>query len=133
MCTGQLASLTQDYEQLAELWAEILAVSNEDVERGHRLLQKIGPAFKLLVDSDGHVIRTYGVLAPRRDIVGVLRRKHDYALPATFVIDRNGIVRWRYVGASYRDRPANTVILEVLRQVVDGQEPDSNSLDAVSI
>jgi len=34
--------------------------------------------------------------------------------PATFVIDKQGIVQWRFVEVDYRERASNEEILEAL-------------------
>ena len=38
----------------------------------------------------------------------------DYAIPAAFVVDTAGAIRWRYVGERAPDRPTVDVVLEVL-------------------
>jgi peroxiredoxin len=37
--------------------------------------------------------------------------------PATYVIDRRGVVRWKFIEVDYRKRPTNDQILQVLRQI----------------
>jgi peroxiredoxin len=114
ICNKQLGTLSQDYEKFRQRGAEVLAISNEEVEKGLELLKKIGPPFKLLHDPKSEVIRTYGTLVRQRDPLGIMHRKHDYAHPSVFIVDRGGIIRWAYVGKDYRDRPANDSILEAL-------------------
>jgi peroxiredoxin len=38
----------------------------------------------------------------------------DLAIPSTFVLDEEGIVRWAYVGENIEDRPSAKQILEAL-------------------
>ncbi len=118
ICNKQLATLSQDYERFRQHGAEVLAISNEEVEKGLELLKKIGPPFKLLHDPKSKVIRAYGTLIRERDPLGIVRRKHDYAHPSVFIVDREGTVRWIYVGKDYRDRPANESILEALSSLL---------------
>jgi peroxiredoxin len=37
-----------------------------------------------------------------------------YATPSVFVIDKNGDVRWEYVGRHYNDRPTNQQVIAQL-------------------
>ncbi len=114
ICNKQLATLSQDYEKFRQHGAEVLAISNEEVEKGADLLKKIGPPFKLLHDPTSKVIRAYGALVRQRDPLGVMHRKHDYAHPSVFIVDREGVVRWTYIGRDYKDRPANDLIVSAL-------------------
>lgn len=60
--------------------------------------------FPLLSDPESRVAKAYGVYdAP-----------HEMALPAVFVIDREGAIRWRQVGDSIADRPPAEAVLEHL-------------------
>lgn len=62
--------------------------------------------FVMLSDPGHRVIDRYGLLNPddRRGI------PH----PTTFVLDRNGVVRWRFTEVNYRTRPTNQDILKAL-------------------
>ena len=64
------------------------------------------PDFRFLSDPGHRVIDRYGLLNPddRRGI------PH----PTTFVIDEDGVVRWKFVETNYRVRPTNAMILEAL-------------------
>jgi peroxiredoxin len=43
---------------------------------------------------------------------------NDLATPATFLIDKQGTVRWEYIGRSAAsDRPDNQKIIEQLQQL----------------
>lgn len=63
------------------------------------------PPFPLLADRNLAVIRRYGLLNPDS---GALPH------PATFVIDKDGVVRWRFVEVDYRTRANNQQILREL-------------------
>lgn len=114
ICNNQLATLSQHYEKFRNSGSEILAISNEEVEKGLGLLKKLGPPFKLLHDPTTEVIRAYGALARQRDPLGIMKRKHNYAHPSIFIIDHDRVVRWKYVGKDYKDRPANDLVLSAL-------------------
>ena len=39
---------------------------------------------------------------------------NGYATPSVFVIDKNGNIRWEYVGCHYNDRPTNQLVIAQL-------------------
>jgi len=75
--------------------------------------------FPLLSDPDSAVAKAYGVYdAP-----------HGIALPAVFVIDREGAIRWRQVGESIADRPTAEAVLEQLADPEPGAPPEDAADD----
>jgi len=59
------------------------------------LLEKTGNPYRVVVtDNDGSVGIDYGV----------------YAVPETFIIDKKGIIRFKYIGPLYPDEIKNTVL-----------------------
>ena len=87
VCTLQLCSYEAGLEVFAELDATLWGISLQDVASHERFAAKRGLSFPLLADRDKKVHREYGVLAP---IIGTPRR-------SVFVIDADGVVRWRHV------------------------------------
>ena len=90
---------------------QILAVSIDSHADSQQLIQLIEEdgskvTFPLLEDTGHSVIDQYG-----------LRNPHATGIPhpATYVIDKQGIVRWKFVEVDYTTRPANTVILTALK------------------
>jgi peroxiredoxin Q/BCP len=67
----------------------VLAISPQDVDSHERFAQQEHFTFPLLADVDGTVAKAYGVQGGSR--VQVKR--------SIFVIDAQGVVRWRFVGA----------------------------------
>jgi peroxiredoxin len=66
--------------------------------------------FPLLEDKDRKVINRYGILNPN---------SKGWPHPATYVLDKQGIVRWRFIETDYKKRPTNAQILEALRKIPD--------------
>ena len=64
------------------------------------------PDFLFLSDSDHKVIDRYGILNQSTKVL-----PH----PASYVIDNNGIVRFRSVDVDYRRRPTKQQILDALK------------------
>ncbi len=66
------------------------------------------PDFIFLSDPGHRVIDRYGLLNPDG---------RGWPHPATFIIDRRGIVRWKFVETDYRIRASNEQILDALRDL----------------
>ena len=62
----------------------------------------------LILFISSKVIDRYGIFNP--DGKG-------WPHPATYVIDKQGVVRWKYIEADYRKRPGNKQILQALKKI----------------
>jgi alkyl hydroperoxide reductase subunit AhpC len=93
---------------------QILTVSIDSHEDSKKFVQKLQEKFTgdldfpMLEDKDHRVIDRYGILNP--DGKG-------WPHPATYVIDQQGVVRWKFVEVDYRKRPTNEQILQALRKI----------------
>ncbi len=81
-----------------------MAVSTDDTLTVHKSLRELGVKFRLISDAKRRVINLFGVLHPEQGI----------ARPATFIIDKRGLVRYLYIGKDYSDRPKMSLILQAL-------------------
>jgi peroxiredoxin Q/BCP len=88
VCTTQLVSYNADLEQFADLGAEVLGLSPQDVESHERFAEEHGLDFPLLADADKEVGRAYGLVGP----LGFYKR-------SVFVVDGAGIVRYAHRSA----------------------------------
>jgi peroxiredoxin Q/BCP len=92
---------------------EILAVSVDPHEKALFLREKLkdnpGFNFPLLSDPDHKVIDRYGLLNAQA--------QRPMPHPATYVIDRQGIVRWRFVEVDYKVRPSNEEVLKEITKI----------------
>jgi len=62
--------------------------------------------FLFLSDPEHKVINRYGLLN---------ESSQGLPHPGTYVIDKNGVVRWKFVDVNYRVRPTNQQILAELK------------------
>lgn len=104
VCTRQLNSYTSDISEFAEVGAQVLAISPQDVESHTKFSCKQGTfAFPLLADTDKAVGKAYDILG----FGGLYRR-------SVFVIDPEGKVTYAHrslVGATFR--PTSELIAAV--------------------
>lgn len=110
----QLVELKSLLNEPARMTTQLLAVSidnHDDSRRLIDLLEQEGNGkvdFPLLEDPGHGVINRYGLLNPQGK---------GWPHPATYVIDRNGIVRWKFVKVDYKIRALNAAILDALKAV----------------
>ena len=96
------------YEEIQGLDAEVLAISVDDLSGAEKVVQELNIPFPVLYDPSREVPRLYGVF-------GLLGDK--LATPSTFVVDREGVVRWKYVAGSVSDRPPSSRVLDQLAKL----------------
>jgi peroxiredoxin len=91
---------------------QILAISIDPHGESQRLVQELEERFpgefdfSLLEDETHRVIDRYGILNPSSP---------GWPHPATYVINKTGVVRWRLVERDYTHRASNEDILQALR------------------
>ena len=96
------------YEDITDLNAEVLAVSVDDLGDAMKVVEELGIPFPVLYDPSRRVPEAYMVY----NLLG-----DGLATPSTFVIDGDGVVRWKYVGRAKGDRASMSEILAQLAQL----------------
>jgi len=71
--------------------------------------------FTLLSNPDHTVIDRYGLL--NQSDPGARPIPH----PTTFVIDQDGVVRWKFIEVNYKIRPTNDAVAAALAEVQAGR------------
>lgn len=99
MCRAELRGLGGVHEKLKTAGGTVLAISSDAVKDCKRTVDKLDLAFDLLSDENLAAIKAYGLLfhEPYQD--------KDVALPAHFLIGRDGKVAWHWIAQSVHDRP----------------------------
>ncbi len=124
-CNLQLRALQQALPEIASRGATIVAINPQAPDHALTMTEKHGLAFPVLSDLDQSVSESYKV---RFDVTGELEDlqvnvfqndpaeqsadgRRSLPVPSTFVIDRDGIVRFAFVEADWRVRvePANVI------------------------
>jgi peroxiredoxin len=70
--------------------------------------------FPILCDADQAVSKRLGLFTLEWD-----RAKVDQNVPAVFVVDRNGVIRFKYMSQNTFDRPSASYIVQVIQRLVD--------------
>jgi len=124
-CNLQLRALQQALPEIVSTGATLVAISPQAPDRGLTMTEKHELAFPVLSDLDQSVSESYKV---RFDVTGELEDlqvnvfqndpaeqnadgRRSLPVPSTFVIDRDGIVRFASANADWRVRvePADVI------------------------
>lgn len=113
-CTSQTSRLMSNIDKFHELETEIIVVfpgpSKVAAPFRDTVLKRISKdklAFPLVVDEDFAV-------------VDKLKLRGDLAAPSTFIIDKQGKLRFAYVGKDNADRPSLKVVFDQLELIQKG-------------
>ena len=95
---------------------ELIAVAIDSIPLLQKMADKISadgvkPTFTFLYDNGHAVIDRYGLLNPNAK---------GLPHPTTYVIDRKGVVRWKFTEINYKVRPTNAMILDALAKIDGG-------------
>jgi thioredoxin-dependent peroxiredoxin len=109
VCTAQFCSYRDNADRLDRLDAEVVGISPQSVDSHERWAEERRLNVPLLADEDLAVSKLYGVtgwlgpfarLTQLEDVPG-----GRYAMRSIFVVDREGVVRYRHVsrtGATFQ-------------------------------
>jgi peroxiredoxin len=89
--------------------AVVLAICKDPVEDNAKIVENLKLDFSILSDPELKVTSAYDLLHREASIDG-----GDIARPAVFIIDRQGIVRWRALTNNWRVRVRSAAVLEQL-------------------
>lgn len=101
VCTAQFCSYRDEGERLAGLDAEVLGISPQSVESHEHWIEEQSLNVPLLADEDLAVSRRYGVTGWVGPFAKLARLDDApggrYVMRAIFIVDGEGIVRYRHV------------------------------------
>jgi peroxiredoxin len=126
-CNIALRALQQRHDEITARGARLVAVSPQVPDESLSLAERTQLAFSVLSDAGSDTAKQYGLafdlpddLAAVYDRLGfdLARVNGGYArtlpLPATYVIDREGVIRWAFVDPDYTRRAEPTDVLRAL-------------------
>ncbi|MER6568508.1 peroxiredoxin [Streptomyces sp. NPDC001093] len=102
VCTGELCELRDNLPKFADRDTQLLAVSNDSMHTLRVFAEQEGLEYPLLSDfwPHGNVSRAYGVFDEDKGC----------AVRGTFVIDKEGVVRWTVVNGLPDARDLNDYV-----------------------
>jgi peroxiredoxin len=111
---AQLGSMAEEFRRAPVSVILIAAEKRGGMFKPEKFLKKHPLPFPFLLDEDRAVTKAYGIYH-RLGLDAI-----NIAHPATFVVDRSGIVRWIYVGNTQVDRAPVEQVLEAVANAQSG-------------
>ena len=128
-CVTELEAWRDHYTELRQQGALFVAVSPQTQRQSEFTVSQHGLPFPLLRDEGAVLADAFGAAYPvpaymqqhyRSILVNIpfINGEQSWRLPipATFVIDRSGIIRWRQGSADFRVRPDPVEVMATLAQ-----------------
>ena len=106
-----MADYSEHLDEFRAAGAGLVAISVDDAARAESIRQEMGVKFPLLCDTSREVVKKYGLLNSGE--------KGGIAFPASFVIDRNRVVRFRAL-EEMASRVSVDQLLELVRELGRG-------------
>ncbi|HXZ29348.1 MAG TPA: peroxiredoxin-like family protein, partial [Terriglobales bacterium] len=126
-CVAQLEALRDIAPEIQARGASLIAISPQTVQQSGFAAEQHELRFPVLSDASNRVARQFGVATSlpeylqehyKRVFINLPHCNGDTSwelpLPATFVLERDGRVLWRWADADFRRRAEPAAILEAL-------------------
>lgn len=104
LCRVQLGQIEQNFGGYRQQGADVIGVTLDPPATSLALAGDLGLSFPL-VSVDSSSFRDWGVLDPER----------GGPLPATYVLDDAGVIRFRHIGRNASDRTTDAGVLTILQ------------------
>ena len=115
MCTTYTAQITVNHQKFVDLGAEVLVVFPGRAAQ----VDNFVAACKEIADSD-NALPFPVLLDPDLKAVAAFNIRADMSLPATYIFDGKGVVRWGFVGEKPHERPSVECLLEEVAKLAGG-------------
>ena len=132
-CTREMQALQNAIRSIEDLGAHILAISPQSIDGTCRTVADNHLTFDVLSDEGNAVARQFGIVFHLQDEIQSIYSdlgldlpvinaddSFDLPVPATFILDRNSIIRFAFVDADYTRRLDPQDIAETLRAMKTG-------------
>ena len=107
-----MRSIQESLGELEKHGVRPVAISADTPEESAALCKKAGYTYPFLSDPKAEVIRKYDLLHAGAGVDG-----RDIARPAEFLLDSNGVVRWRNLTEDFRVRPSGEDLLKAAQSL----------------
>ncbi len=103
LCRVQLEQMQRNLSAYERRGVRVIAATLDAPERSRRLIEDLSLGFEV-VSVDLVAFAEWGTFAAERDAV----------MPATYIIDSDGVVRYRHIGRNAADRTLDAEVLTVI-------------------
>lgn len=106
--------MQSDYERIAALDTELLFINPEDLDQTRDFVAKSKVtredlSFRVLADPERAI--------PTKFKIEIDTDKGTEVSPTAFIIDKEGVLRFKYVGSDPFDRPSTDSLVEILGMI----------------
>lgn len=131
VCNKHLSQLQDSLSLIYDKGATVVAISPEKSEFLKMTAKKTDASFTLLYDEEYKISDAFDVtFKPDEESVKLynerlhanLKEAHSdeserLPIPATFIIDKNGVIVWKHVNPDYKERASTEQIVKVLEDI----------------
>lgn len=131
VCNKHLSRLQDSLMQIQATGAQVIAISPEKPEYLDKMAEKTGAEFTLLYDEDYKIANAFDVtfkpsamqlFTYNTVLGGKLKESHTddsqrLPIPATYIINQEGIIIWRQFDPNYKNRSTVQEILKALEKI----------------
>jgi peroxiredoxin len=128
-CNLQLRAMEKKLESLGGAGGQLVAISPELPENAKRTAEQNKLSFPVLWDKESKVGKEYGIVFELPEAIAPMYRdqlqlpkvngydKLELPLSATYVIDREGVIRYAFLDADYTKRAEPKEIIEAVKKL----------------
>ena len=109
-CNLALVELQEYISEFRRLGAELVSISPQLPDKSWTLKQKKDLEFTILSDLESNIAKKYGILFKVKSKKGAL------PIPATYIIDKTGTIRYAYINKDYTKRADPKKIVSFLEE-----------------
>lgn len=113
VCTKEMCSFRDSFAELSQAGAQVVAVSIDGPFANKQFTEMHGLNFPVLSDYARDAVRKYGVVMP--DLLHV--KQYNAAKRSVFVIDPNGMVKYKWVSDNPLIEPNYGEIKQVIKSI----------------
>nr|WP_231943648.1 peroxiredoxin-like family protein [Aeoliella mucimassa] len=126
-CNLQLKAMEESLGELEGAGARLVVLSPELPENAKQTAEANELTFKVLHDSQSELAHKYGIVFPLSDLItGIYRDRlklpavngydtMELPLAATYIVDRQGVIRYAFLDADYKKRAEPAEIIKAVK------------------
>lgn len=98
-------------KEIDQAGGQVLAICNDSVETNAEVVKKLNLGFPILSDVELKAVKAFGLL---HHDASTPTGTTDLARPGVFILDREGVIRWRSITDNWRVRVRPETVLKQL-------------------
>ncbi len=129
-CNLALDSYGKASKKIRDMGATVIAISPEPTNKATSTAKKMKLPYMVLSDKDNQVAKQYGIVFDLPDKIRPIYKKFGVDLPewnkndswqlplsATYVIGKDGMIRYSFIDADYSRRAEPTDVIDALKKL----------------